>query len=153
MSTQPCTGQCPAFVSRGYGIIHCTYAASFEHTKHSFEEDTITFQSGAASSKQPRIDLIPYKALCRVADRFELGVTKHGERAWNARSDNQDVLKDREFVIARAAHAALHAMRLIAILEGTLPDDGDDDAGAIAWAGICLCGADIDLLKKVKERV
>jgi hypothetical protein len=70
--------------------------------------------------------------LKRVADRFELGLRKHGERSWNARAANQQCLEDREFLIARAAHAIDHALKLIAKLEGLSPEDGDDDAAAIA---------------------
>lgn len=101
--------------------------------------ETVSFISGAVSSRIPRYDLIPRAALKRVADRFELGLLKHKERSWNARAANQQCLEDKEFLIARAAHAIDHAYKLIAKLEGFLPNDGDDDAAAIAWAGICLC--------------
>jgi hypothetical protein len=100
----------------------------------------VVFKSGAASSKIPRLDLIPRKALLRVAGRFELGLERHGERSWNAAS-SQACLEDREFLIYRAAHVIDHALKLIAKLRGQLPDDGDDDAAAIAWGGICLCEA------------
>jgi hypothetical protein len=102
-------------------------------------QETVSFTGGAVSSRIPRYDLIPRGALKRVADRFELGLQKHGERAWNARTANQQCLEDKEFLIARAAHAIDHALKLIAKLEGLSPADGDDDAAAIAWAGICLC--------------
>jgi hypothetical protein len=54
-------------------------------------------------------------------------------------SNQSTVLEDKEFLIARAAHAIDHALKLIAKLEGLSPEDGDDDAAAIAWAGVCLC--------------
>ncbi len=98
------------------------------------------FKSGATSSKIPRFDLIPYRAMCRLAARFELGLERHKEGAWNGRS-KQDSLTDREFIIQRAAHAMHHAAKLIAKLEGRIPDDGDDDAGAIMWAGMLLSEA------------
>jgi hypothetical protein len=75
-----------------------------------------------------------------LAERFELGQAKYGEKAWNAGS-SQACLSDREFVIARAAHVVDHALKLIAKLHGALEDDGDDDAGAIAWAGMFLSEA------------
>lgn len=102
-------------------------------------QETVWFKSGATSSRIPRYDLIPRAALKRVADRFELGLVRHGEHSWNARAANQECLQDKEFLIARAAHAIDHALKLIAKLEGLSPEDGDDDAAAIAWAGICLC--------------
>ena len=102
-------------------------------------QETVSFTGGAVSSRIPRYDLIPRGALKRVADRFELGSQKHGERAWNARAANQQCLAGKEFLIARAAHAIDHALKLIAKLQGLSPADGDDDAAAIAWAGICLC--------------
>lgn len=110
--------------------------------------ETILFKSGAVSSRIPRYDLIPRAALKRVADRFELGLVKHKERSWNARAANQECLHDKEFLIARAAHAIDHAFKLIAKLEGLTPEDGDDDAAAIAWAGFCLCeGTEAQLLR------
>lgn len=102
--------------------------------------DKLTFASGATSSAIPRFDLIPRGALVSIAKRFELGIERHGPGAWNARS-SQDALYDDEWVIARAAHAVDHATKLLAKLIGQLPDDGDDDAAAIAWAGICLIEA------------
>ena len=100
----------------------------------------INFTSGTTSSKIPRFDLIPYKAQLRLAKRFELGLEKHKEKSWNARS-KQDALTDEEFIIARASHVIHHAMKLIAKRTGQLPPDEDDDAAAIAWGGIFLCEA------------
>lgn len=113
-------------------------------------KENILFKSGAASSKIPRYDLIPRIALTKLSDRFEKGVEKHKERAWNARSQNQECLTDLEFVVARAAHAIDHASKLIEKLTGVLPDDGDDDAGAIIWAGACLCAA-VEALKAKRD--
>jgi hypothetical protein len=95
----------------------------------------------ASSSQQPRWDLIPRQALLRVIKRFELGIERKKEKAWNARSSNQACLLDKEFVISRATHAINHAWALIDKLEGREVDDGDDDAAAIAWSGIFLCEA------------
>lgn len=98
------------------------------------------FSSGATSSKIPRFDLIPYRALCRLARRFELGLERHKDGAWNQRASQKPTV-DREFVIQRAAHAMHHAAKLIAKMEGRIPDDGDDDAAAIMWSGAFLCEA------------
>ena len=108
------------------------------------------FKSGASSSKIPRYDLIPPEALRKLADRFELGVERHGERAWNARS-NQAPLLDKEFVIARASHAIGHAYKLIQKIHTGDFTDEDDDAAAIAWAGVCLSEA-VDAIKKQNGR-
>jgi hypothetical protein len=106
----------------------------------------VVFKSGAASTKVPRLDLIPYEALCRLAERFELGLERHKEKSWNARQ-NQQALEDKEWVIARAVHTIHHALKYIEKMEGRLPDDGDDDAAAIMWAGACLIMA-----KKVQQK-
>jgi hypothetical protein len=101
----------------------------------------VTFSSGASSSRVPRLDLIPRRALNRIALRFEEGITKHKERAWNARQ-NPQALQDKEFLIARCVHAIHHALRLIDKLEGRpVPNPEDDDAAALGWAGICLTEA------------
>lgn len=94
-----------------------------------------------SSSKIPDFKYIPYQSLVRTAARFELGIERKQEKAWNALSNNQEVLTDLPFVIERASHAAHHAMRLIAILTGAIPDDGEDHAAAVAWSGHFLCEA------------
>lgn len=89
-------------------------------------------------SKIPGLELIPRCALVRLAARFELGVENYQEKAWNALSPNQECLGDKGMQIARAAHLMDHASKLIAILSGQIPDDGDDHTGAILWAGAFL---------------
>ena len=118
---------------------------------YSEAKEKLTFDSGASSSKIPRFDLIPRSALIRLARRFELGLERHKDGCWNARS-SQKALLDKEWVIARAAHVVDHALKLIDKLEGRLPEDGDDDAAAIAWGGICLSEAtEKDKIIKDKE--
>ena len=102
---------------------------------------SLSFPSGAASSKIPRFDLIPYISLVELADRCELGLLRHKEKSWNAASKNQDVLLDEEFIIARAMHAVNHALKYVAKLRGQTPPDDDNDASAIMWAGMCLIAA------------
>lgn len=95
-------------------------------------------QHYSKGSKIPRLELIPRAALLRLAERFELGIENYKEKSWNALSPNQECLGDREMAIARTAHAMDHASKLLAILSGQIPDDGDDHAGAILWAGAFL---------------
>ena len=101
-------------------------------------EDKVIFKSGAASTKIPRLDLVPREALNRLADRFELGLEKYGERS-RVPSPSQACLEDKEWLIARLAHSIDHALKMIGKLRGQLPEDGD--AAAIAWGGVCLCEA------------
>ena len=103
-------------------------------------EDKVIFKSCAASTKIPRLDLVPREALNRLADRFELGLEKYGERS-RVPSPSQACLEDKEWLIARLAHSIDHALKMIGKLRGQLPEDGDDDAAAIAWGGVCLCEA------------
>lgn len=94
----------------------------------------------AASSRGPAFHLIPTEGLIALADRFELGVERKGDKAWNALSNNQEVLLDKEFLIERCAHIIHHAMKIRDLLTGTaLPTKGEtvtDNAAAIAWAGM-----------------
>jgi hypothetical protein len=79
-------------------------------------------------------------------DKCEGNTNNPGEhrwvkRSWNARSENQDCLQDKEFVISRIVHVINHAYVLLDKVMGKMEDDGDDDAAAIAWNGIFLCEA------------
>lgn len=125
--------------------------------------DTVTHSSGAKTSSCPRLDLIPYEAQLRLAARFEVGETRYGRDNW------RKGLRDDEYVAERIAHLMNHAARILAKMRGQIPDDGEDDAGAILWAGAflasrttCECGARIaprqtrcddcaDAIKRVKE--
>lgn len=94
-----------------------------------------------SSSAIPGLHRIPTEALVRLAQRFDLGVERKGDKAWNAVTANQQVLADREFILHRIGHVVIHALKLRdKILRGA-PMEGDDDAGAIAWAGAFLCCA------------
>lgn len=106
----------------------------------------------ASSSKCPPFHLIPTIGLARVAYRFEKGVEIKKEKAWNALSSNQACLKDKTFAIERISHIIDHATKLRDKLQA---DDvaamaEDDDAAAIAWAGIFLCCV-VDLILKEAE--
>lgn len=104
----------------------------------------------AASTKGPAFHLIPTEALAQIADRFELGIARKGDRAWNALSKNQEILTNREFVIERISHIIHHAMKLRDKINNS-DFEGmkeDSDAGAIAWGGVFLLSAVSALLKE-----
>lgn len=111
----------------------------------------------AASSKGPPFHLIPTVALERIAERFELGIERKGARAWNAVSNNQSCLLDREFLIERLSHVIHHSLKLRDKLAsgssiGGLEDD--DDAGAIAWGGVfILCAIEKQFPRQIPEPV
>lgn len=97
-----------------------------------------------SSSKAPRIDLIPTEPIYRLAKRFEVGVERKKEMAWNALTPNQEVLRDQEFILSRITHVITHALKLRdKIIDGAAigTDGDDDDAGAIIWGGAFLCCA------------
>ena len=92
-------------------------------------------------TKVPRFDLIPRQALESLAARFELGLANYGELAWNAARDKEGfdaAVNDPAFVEARLNHVIDHATKALAKLRGHLPEDGDDDAGAIMFGGAVL---------------
>jgi len=96
----------------------------------------------ALSTKAPAVHLIPTIVLEKIADRFELGIEKKGDKAWNAMSSNQEVLQDRGFVLDRINHVIHHAMKLKdKIVEGDIAGiHEDDDASAIGWgAAFLIC--------------
>lgn len=100
--------------------------------KHSKEAKVRTSKSGATSSALVGYDQLPYHAMLRLASRYSLGEFKHGRHNW------RKGLKDRQYALNRLGHVIHHALKAIAILEGFLPDDGDDNAGAIMWGGAFL---------------
>ncbi len=126
-------------------------------------EDTNTHACGAKTSACPRLDLIPYESLLRQAARFEVGLSRYGKGNW------RKGLADNDYVAERIAHLINHAARFLAKMEGRMPEDGEDDAGAILWAGAflacrttCACSVTIspaqahcddcaDALKQVAE--
>jgi hypothetical protein len=119
-------------------------------------EEKQMFTSGAVSTKKPRFDLIPVEGLIRAADRFELGLWKYKNGAYNARG-NQKPLLDKEWLIARASHGIDHLYKCIRELQSGVFDE-DDNAGAVAWCGLILAAARTaffkqraDFLKQRKE--
>jgi hypothetical protein len=126
-------------------------------------DQTTTHECGAKTSACPRLDLIPYEANVRMAERFEVGLKRYGRDNW------RKGLTDEDYVAERIAHMMNHGARFLAKMQGRMPDDGEDDAGAILWAGAflaarttCQCGATIrpiqracddcsDAMKQVEE--
>ena len=107
----------------------------------------------ASSSPCPPFHLIPTIGLQKLAERFQSGVDRKGDKAWNAVSANQAVLEDKAFAIERISHVIDHAMKLRDKLQ---TDDlcglaEDDDAGAIAWAGTFLCCVVDGFLRKYRS--
>ena len=100
----------------------------------------VPFAGGkVTSSAVPHFHLIPTESLIRLANRFTLGIQRKGSRAWNALTQNQEILTDKEFALERISHVIAHASKLRDKIVTGLPFDDDDDAGAISWAGAYLC--------------
>ncbi len=103
-------------------------------------KDKVDFGS-ATGSKISRYELIPKVALECLSGRFEVGLERHKEKAWNALSENRHSALTKEWVMARMAHAVEHAMDAIQkINSGQFFEPGfsEDDAGAIMFAGAVL---------------
>ncbi len=100
-------------------------------------DEKVRYATGVTASKGPRLDLIPYAALVALAGRFELGLERHEDGAWNAR-DDKEFPADLEWVMARLSHIISHAYKAMGKITGKLPNDGEDDAGAIMWGGAFL---------------
>jgi hypothetical protein len=100
----------------------------------------------AASSVGPPFHLIPTSALTHLANRFQKGIERKGDKAWNALSNNQECLTDKEFVIERMSHIIHHALKLRdQIRFGVQPGDESltENAAAMAWGGIfAICAAE-----------
>lgn len=105
----------------------------------------------AASTKGPSFHLIPTVALVKLAERFELGEERKGDKAWNATSKNQECLLDKAWLIERCSHIIYHAMKLRDQLAGLEADESPtDNASAIAWGGVFLICA-TDALSKEEQ--
>jgi len=115
-------------------------------------EEKLEFKSGTASTKQIRLSLVPHQGLLNAAARFELGLEKHGAKAWNNLASNQEALKDEEWLIERCSHVIEHAYRLIDFLthKTSSIDEALGDAGGVAWGGLVLGEA---LMRAKKETI
>lgn len=95
--------------------------------------------NGVASTKMPGYNLIYKSALLSLAARFELGEERKKDKAINALHLERTAiaLQNADFVLARMNNAINHIFNAIGKLSGGL-DDGEDDAGAIMFAGAIL---------------
>ena len=102
------------------------------------KEEKLKFKTGATSTKQPRLSLIPHKGLVNAAQRFELGIIKHPQGVYNALT-SQEPLGDTEWLIERVSHCIEHCYCLIDTLRTEwISSKSEGDAGAIAWCGLVL---------------
>lgn len=104
-----------------------------DHTK-----EEIVDYGKAQRSRKPEYSLVPKSAFDAIAARFELGQVKHGPKAWNALADNRESAITREWAVAAMNHVIHHATLAIQKVSGIIPDDGDDDGGAIMFGGAVL---------------
>lgn len=95
---------------------------------------------GVTSTKIPRFELIPKSALESLALRFELGIERKGDGAWNALTRHKaEALKDSAFVIERLSHCISHCYDAIAkVMDDYDILEREEDAGAILFAGSVL---------------
>lgn len=122
---------------------HCNLAfygntLPFNENTSEHPEQVAMVGGKAASSKIPALHLIPRICLEKTADRFALGIQRKGEKSWNAVSNNQEILLDKEFLIDRMGHIVHHAYKLIEKLAAGDMNaiEDDDDASAIVWGGM-----------------
>jgi hypothetical protein len=99
------------------------------------------FASGATSSKCPRLSLISLNFLERLARRCELGIERRPDGSSFNGLMNRQAVHDKAFIMSRLDHIVKHAYTLMQKIEGLIPDDGEDDAGAIGWAAMFLADA------------
>ena len=93
--------------------------------------------------------LIPTVALRELGKRIMLGEKLKGKDAWNAMSDNQNVLSSRKALARRLGHLMTHASRLLEkIHSGSEWDDEDlGEAAAIMWGGMyAICSVNQQII-------
>ena len=114
------------------------------------QQDTSETIDGLKVSSIPPFHLIPRIAYQRLAERVALGEQTKGKDAWNAFSDNQEVLLSRKALARRLGHAIDHATKMLADLAaGRQTCLSDDDAAALCWAGMyAICASDAQQKKQ-----
>lgn len=89
--------------------------------------------------------LIPPVALRELCKRIRLGEEIKGKDAWNALSDNQQVLDSRKALAHRLGHLISHAYGLLEKIQAGEKWSGDDlgEAAAVMWGGMyAICAID-----------
>lgn len=111
-----------------------------------------------ASSISPAFHLIPSVAITALANRCKLGVERKADKAWNATTNNQECLTDRELILHRIGHVIDHAWKLRdKLIHADAENDiealnTDDDAAAVMWGGMFLVCA-IDAVRDEMEGI
>ena len=111
-----------------------------------------------ASSISPAFHLIPSVAITALANRCKLGVERKADKAWNATTNNQECLTDRELIMHRIGHVIDHALKLRdKLIHADAENDiealnTDDDAAAVMWGGMFLVCA-IDAVRDEMEGI
>lgn len=102
-------------------------------------EVLVPVAGGATNTPCPGFHRIPFVALVALAERFEVGEIKRaGKGCWNSAIPGSDAMLTQEFVVERLNHVIKHALVALGKLHGTIPFNGDDDAGAIMFGGATL---------------
>lgn len=115
--------QCPVFLGK---------QELPEQIPLSVPEPMVEFKSGAKrSEKALRYDLIPPRALRRLAERYTMGAEKYGDENW------KKGLLDPEYVKQFEAHLIEHWVRWK--LDGCKKDD---NLAAMAWGCFALMEAE-----------
>jgi hypothetical protein len=81
--------------------------------------------------------LTPPEAIEALERRFELGEKIYEDATWNAHT-NREKLDDISWIEERIAHGRAHLAHFAYVMNGEMPDDGDDDGAAIMWLGAML---------------
>ncbi len=121
------------------------FAGEAANTKAAEPEQVPMAGGQVLSTRIPPYHLIPTAALDALANRLAEGLRLKREQSWNAIANNQEVLKNLEFLIDRLGHIARHTMLLRDKLHRRDFDAivADDDAGAILFGGTLLtCAID-----------
>lgn len=110
------------------------------------EAKTVTIDGLVCSNDTLTFHLIPEIAIRRLCERIALGEKTKGKDAWNALSENQDVLKSIKALARRLGHGINHSYKLLAKIQNNEPwtEEDEKEASAVMWAGmfaICCIAA------------
>lgn len=115
------------------------YKDEREHYNGNCKKKEVRTFGKVRSTKLPRLELIPKSALEALANRFELGVERKGDGAWNALTlDKNETLINKDFVLDRLSHTIHHCYDAIRKIIKGVELEGEEDAGAILFGGSVL---------------